>query len=125
MKALIVMNHELTEDQEKDLKNNWNITHIWVMSTVSKSIWRNIPPNMDKNELKKHIKLITEKEIKGFNFIIIAGELTACTIIIDAARRQNIRVLTATSQRESVETVSPSGETVKKSVFKHVRFREI
>ena len=121
------MNHKLNNDQMEDLKNNWNIIAVDELNTNEKNIWGNIPPEMNKDELKTYLKPILFKIKNGdYEYIILAGELSACLILIEEIDKTIYAdIITATTRRESIEMISPDGETIKKSVFKHVRFREL
>ena len=120
MKAIVIMNHKLNNDQIEDLKTNWNIDRIDYLNDEEQKRWE-IPPELDTEELQTHLQPIINRASQ-YDFIIIAGELSACLTIINILR--NIRCLTATTKRQSVETIS-GNEVIKKSIFKHVRFREL
>ena len=75
-------------------------------------------------------------EIKAISLMMIAKREGATTVMIGGAPffmsalesaliNEDIHVLYAFSKRESIETTLPSGEVVKKSMFKHVGFVEV
>ncbi len=95
----------------------------------------NVPPeasNEDVRELAR--KLVTQINNHRFpttlSFIMLQGEFTLSYIVyghLAYEREDGDRVVfvVPTTERKTVETVTPDGKTVKKTVFSFVRWREI
>ncbi len=56
--------------------------------------------------------------------VMVQGEMTLCYRVIHLLKKQNIKVICACSQRVTSESIDENGNTVKKSVFEFVQYRE-
>jgi hypothetical protein len=112
MKTCVLLNHDLTPGQREELGGE-----ILELPPELKPIWAQVPPETDYAGVRAHLDPVYEwlwRENPGQ--IVCQGDFTAFAVVIQAGWQ----VLVATSRRESVEE-----NGIKKSIFKHVRFRRV
>lgn len=67
-------------------------------------------------------------KIKGFlgpgSAVMAQGEFTLTYAVINLLKQDGIKVVSACSERNVVESVDENGNTIRKSVFSFIRFRE-
>lgn len=56
--------------------------------------------------------------------VLVQGEMTLCFHVVNLLKKENITVLCACSQRVVTEEKDDEGNTVKKSLFQFVQYRE-
>lgn len=119
MTAVILLNHSLTQEQEKGLKD-LGVTKI---ITIENKLWGAIPA--EEEDITSYIAPIME-EIKTIkpDFLVVQGESTATYKMVDFCKKIGIVALSATTKREVVETQNADGSITKQSVFKHCIFRK-
>jgi hypothetical protein len=85
----------------------------------------NVSPCSDSDEVRE-LAAEYARRIEKMNpaAVLVQGEMTLAYEVIRLLKSAGITVLCATTERNSETTVTESGETVKKSVFSFVRFRE-
>lgn len=121
MKTCAILNHNLTQEQIAELGGD-----VHQLTPDLKSIWGQIPPDVSKAGVWEHLKPIEDwLEENRPDQIVCQGDFTAFALVCDWALYRKCPVLVATSRRETVETVDPSGCTTKTAVFRHVQFRRV
>lgn len=121
MSVFIILNHELTQEQARDLAVYGEIV---TLTSDQKKIWGQIPATGDMYDVRKHIANITD-EIKHHDAVVCQGEFSAFAEVLDWCQTLEKRLLVGCSRRETVEEVLPDGSTKKIAVFRHVQFRKI
>ena len=118
-RLLWISNHKPSIEQIEDAKrNNYEIIEAKVPS------WGRIPPEWTMDDIRE-LLLPELPPLNNYHVIAVMGELTACMVVCDLARKQGIPVVTPTTKRVSVEETCHDGSVRKTSKFKHVRFRRI
>ena len=56
--------------------------------------------------------------------VLVQGEFTYAYNVVSILKAKGIRVVAATTAREVVEETDTSGATIKKAIFRFIRFRE-
>lgn len=117
MKLLKLLNHNLTESQEKELKEVWGVTEIVTLS----------PENLKKfgqvtKESYNDVINSINNEIKEINpdLMFIQGQAGVVHNVINA--NKNIIPLFAMTERRSKEIENPDGTVTKTNVFEHQCF---
>ena len=124
-RALIVMNHVLSDEQIADLRENWGATEILYLPKHLKDLISQIPP--DLGELKTYIKPLLDyinEILKPGDLLIIAGEPGATFLIVNYALSKKYIPIYATTRREIIEEKLDNGKVHITRTFKHVRFRK-
>ena len=124
---MVILNHKITEDQKKDLQNNYSVNSFHFLPDELQAKLKQIDPEASLVQLQGSIIYPVIQEIKKVNpdYLWIQGESTVCFNIQTWCNNNGIILLTATTKREVQEVISCDGSTVKKSIFKHVRFRRL
>lgn len=123
-KALIIMSHQLMEDQKEELEKVWKVTEFVFLSSRLRELWSNIPPELES--ITKHLYPIYDW-IRYFglyeDLAIIQGDLGATYIVVEWARNWGLIPIYPTTRKEVREKHLPDGRVVQEKIFKHVRFR--
>jgi hypothetical protein len=129
-KMLVLLNHSLSEDQVYDAKVSLGVDEISYAPKDILECWGNISPTMSMWELREYIQPVFDwlrSVIKPNDILLIQGEATATFQVVTAIRQafvmENIRCVSATTERVVEEQHQPDGSIQKKSVFRHVRYR--
>lgn len=84
-----------------------------------------VDPFLDTEGVKQLAKEYTGRIIEqNPNVVLVQGEMTLCFHVVELLKKEGIKVLCACSQRISSEETDTEGNTVKKSIFQFVQFRE-
>jgi len=121
-KMFLVFNHNLTNEQRLDAVKTLNVKEFVEMPDELKNKWSNIDPSAEKVDIAD-IEEWLYANTNESDIVLIQGEQGATCKLVKFAKNINIIPMYATSKRESVE-VENNGEIIKKSIFKHVRYRE-
>ena len=122
-RMFLLFSHKLTEEQEKDAKENLGIEEFVYLPENLQKTWSNIPPEIeDIKPLLEDIKqFLREKASKG-DVVLIQGDFGAVVEIVEFIRYWLVPVY-ATTKR--VVTERKKGDRIiKQSQFKHVKFRK-
>ena len=123
MKAYCLLNHELTENQIKELAEKYDCSKIIYPDENLTSAWSQIPTTVKPN--KMIITKVTDwlKSAVEFDVLIIQGEYGSTFTLVDYALKNRLIPLYAVTKRTVEET--RVGETVtRNAIFQHVCFRE-
>jgi phosphomannomutase len=123
MKMFLLFSHQLTDEQKKDAIENLKVTKFISLPEKLQKLWSNIPPEIDSlgeylNDIKSFIRLNANKG----DFILIQGDFGAVCEMVKFSKENNFVGIYATTKREVVEE-KDGDKVVKKSIFKHIRFR--
>lgn len=121
--AFCLLNHELTQNQVKELKEEFNVSQIIYPSKELSQLWSQIPPSnrTDKTIINKIISFI--EFAKKDDVLIVQGDFASTFMIVDFALKNELIPICATTKRIAKE--SRQGEVVKREyIFEHVCFRK-
>ena len=122
MSVFVILNHNLTQDQRKELTERFG--EVVELDKEEKALWSQIPATGDHLEVQKHIRPILLK-VQEHDAVVCQGEFTAFAAVFTLCQTAQKDVLVACSKRETVETLGEDGAVVKKAVFRHVQFRRV
>ena len=123
MKALIILNHKLTADQNNELREQHGADMISTLTPAQKTIWGQIPADGTQDDVACHIQSILDL-IGGVDLVVCQGEFTAFSIVHSKCSSFNIPLLVACSERVTVENTEADGTSTKTAVFRHIQFRK-
>jgi hypothetical protein len=121
--AFCLLNHELTQNQVKELKEEFNVSQIIYPSKELSQLWSQIPPSKrtDKSIINKIISFL--EFAKKDDVLIVQGDFASTFMIVDFALKNELIPICATTKRIAKE--SRQGEVVKREyIFEHVCFRK-
>jgi hypothetical protein len=94
------------------------------------ALWKNVPADASLWDLKEYLQPIKDwlrTTLRGNDLLLVQGESVSSYIIVDNVRLgfplDNVKCIAATSCRDVVEEKQEDGSVVKKSIFRHKRFR--
>ena len=123
MKMYLLFSHTLTEPQIKDAKTTLKIDEFIYLPKNLQKIWSEIPPQID--DLSEYLSDIKEflKNAKKGDYVLIQGDFGAVYHMVNFSKDLGIIPIYATTKRETIET-KVDDKVIKKSIFRHIRFRE-
>lgn len=121
MSVLVILNHDLTTEQNNDLAVYGEVI---TLTPDQKKVWGQVPSEGDIYAVQRHIESITS-QIKQHDVVICQGEFSAFAEVLDWCQTLGKRLLVGCSRRETVETCREDGSCRKTAVFRHVQFRRV
>ena len=120
-KALLVFSHQLTENQEKELIEKYEVKKIESLPNELQNMWSNVSINKDYKENLEKIKNFVKKKFGKGDIILIQGNWGYTYNLVKWSIGNELIPVYSYTER-NVEEIK-DGETVKKiSYFKHVKF---
>jgi len=120
---ILLFNHTLTEAQKADAKISLGVEDFVALPHELQNIWSNVPPEIESlKSLLVPIRAFVQKEAKEGDHILIQGDFGATCQMVKYAKSLGLIPVYATTKREVVE-VKEDDKVIKKSLFKHERFR--
>jgi len=120
----LIFNHTLTQAQIEEAEASFGIVQIVPLPEKLQSLWSNLPPDMENlaHYLAPLLSYI-DQDIGSDDIVLVQGDFGATCLVVRHLRRRGIRAVYATTRRE-VREVREGDRVVKRSIFRHVRFRE-
>ncbi|HHV26938.1 MAG TPA: hypothetical protein GXX63_07055 [Tissierellia bacterium] len=124
MKMLVILSHELLEEQIKEANEKLDVDLIVEIPSELKKIWGNISPEgpFPVDLVEKIIKWINENA-KEEDYVLVQGDFGATYYVVDYCIKSGRVPIYATTNREVEERIE-NGVTRIERVFKHVNFRK-
>ena len=122
-KALLLFSHQLTENQEKELVENFKVKKIVSLSSELQEMWSNVSIKENYKENLEKIKKYIEENYKENDVMLVKGNWGYTYNIVTWSIEKKLIPVNSYTER-NVEEIK-DGENVKKiSYFKHVKFIE-
>lgn len=122
-KALLLFSHQLTENQEKELVENFKVKKIVSLSSELQEMWSNVSIKKNYKENLEKIKKYIEENFNENDVILVQGNWGYTYNIVKWSIEKKLVPVYSYTER-NVEEIK-DGENVKKiSYFKHVKFIE-
>lgn len=123
MKMLLLFSHQLTQEQ-KEQAYSMGVSSFVPLPSHLQKIWSNVPPNeKDIVTYLYPVKEWFEQAAKKNDIALIQGDFGACYHMANFAKSLDVTAVYATTQRV-VEEKTIDNKNIKRSIFKHVIFRE-
>lgn len=125
-KVFVLLNHELTENQNKELLEEFEVSDIIYPSKNILDFWSNIScsKKLDIDTLKKNICSWLRQEAKENDYVIVQGEFGATFFVVDFCFQNYLIPIYSTSKRIYKEVNNNDGSISRTHVFKHECFRK-
>lgn len=123
-KLFLLFSHAITNKQKKDAETNLNINKIVHLPDELQHKWSNIPANL--NSLKEYIqpfKNWLKNNAGQKDYILIQGDFGAVYLIVNWAKKNDLKPIYSTTERISKEQVV-KGKVKSVKIFEHNRFRK-
>ena len=122
-KALLLFSHQLTENQEKELVENFKVKKIVSLSSELQEMWSNVSIKENYKENMEKIKKYIEENFNENDVMLVQGNWGYTYNIVKWSIEKRLVPVYSYTER-NVEEIK-DGENVKKiSYFKHVKFIE-
>ena len=122
-KALLLFSHQLTENQEKELVENFKVKKIVSLSSELQEMWSNVSTKKNYKENLEKIKKYIEENFNENDVMLVQGNWGYTYNIVKWSIEKKLVPVYSYTER-NVEEIK-DGENVKKiSYFKHVKFIE-
>lgn len=122
-KALLLFSHQLTENQEKELVENFKVKKIVSLSSELQKMWSNVSIKENYKENLEKIKKYIEENFNENDVMLVQGNWGYTYNIVKWSIEKKLVPVYSYTER-NVEEIK-DGENVKKiSYFKHVKFIE-
>ena len=122
-KALLLFSHQLTENQEKELVQNFKVKKIVSLSSELQEMWSNVSIKENYKENLEKIKKYIEENFNENDVMLVQGNWGYTYNIVRWSIEKKLVPVYSYTER-NVEEIK-DGENVKKiSYFKHVKFIE-
>ena len=122
-KALLLFSHQLTENQEKELVENFKVKKIVSLSSELQEMWSNVSTKKNYKENLEKIKKYIEENFNENDVMLVQGNWGYTYNIVKWSIEKKLIPVYSYTER-NVEEIK-DGENVKKiSYFKHVKFIE-
>lgn len=122
-KALLLFSHQLTENQEKELVENFKVKKIVSLSSELQEMWSNVSIKENYKENMEKIKKYIEENFNENDVMLVQGNWGYTYNIVKWSIEKKLVPVYSYTER-NVEEIK-DGENVKKiSYFKHVKFIE-
>lgn len=121
-KMILLLSHKLSEEQIQDAKINWGVEEFITLPNELQKLWSNFDAEAEKLDLEA-FKEFVKNEVKSGDVVLIQGDFGATFTMVKFALELGLVPVYATTNRKVIE-VQVNSEIVKKSMFKHRRFRE-
>lgn len=124
IKTFILTNHNSSEDQIADLKNNWAVSDVVVLPANLKDLWGAIPPEIESvaEAVQPVIEWLSANCSRN-DLVWVQGEWGATFEVLRWCSQNSVCAIYSTTKRVATEVKTDKG-TVMTHVFKHVRFRK-
>ena len=122
-KALLLFSHQLTENQEKELVQNFKVKKIVSLCSELQEMWSNVSIKKNYKENLEKIKKYIEENFNENDVMLVQGNWGYTYNIVKWSIEKKLVPVYSYTER-NVEEIK-DGENVKKiSYFKHVKFIE-
>lgn len=123
-KIFLLFSHTLTTDQEKDLKEHHGIEEMIYLPSNLQDIWSNVDPEIIEDEKLQEVLDYVISNSKKKDYVLIQGEWGFVYKSIDFFKENKRVPIYSTTKRDVVETTQPDGTIIKKSIFKHIKYKK-
>jgi len=120
----LIFSHKLTPEQERDLRQNWQVEKFIVLPEHLQELWSNIPPDLPElNCYLEPIKHWLKENARSDDLVLIQGDFGAVYIMVNYAFELRLIPVYATTERLIKKEVSSKGEVALSRIFRHKIFR--
>lgn len=124
VKLHLLFNHTLTQEQLSDAKASILCEEFVTLPRELQELWSNVPSALESlEEYLKPIKEYARANVQKDDFVLVQGDFGATYIMVNFLKSLGAKPIYATTSRDVLE-IREGDKVVKKSIFKHERFRE-
>ncbi len=121
-KMILLFSHTLSDEQKNDAIKSFGVKEFVSLPQELQKEWSNFDPDLDTLDAKPFQEFLQNIANIG-DVVLIQGDFGVTFSIVTFALSLGLIPVYATTKREVVE-VEENEQFIKKSIFKHRRFRE-
>jgi len=118
----LLFSHTLSDEQAVDARDGLGVDEIVYLPQELQALWSGFDPSLERVDTEGFERFLS-KEANIGDIVLIQGDFGASFKMVQFALENKLIPVYATTKREVTELVE-EGEKIKKSIFKHVRFRQ-
>jgi len=118
----LLFSHTLSDEQAVDARDGLGVDEIVYLPQELQALWSGFDPSLERVDTEEFERFLS-KEANIGDIVLIQGDFGASFKMVQFALENKLIPVYATTKREVTELVE-DGEKIKKSIFKHVRFRK-
>lgn len=123
-KMFLLFSHKLNEEQKADAIKNLNVDEFVYLDENLQKIWSNVPTNLSTlKEFLIPFENFLKSTASKTDIVLVQGDFGAVYKMVMFCKSQGLIPVYATTKR-IVEEIKEDDKIVKKSIFKHERYRE-
>lgn len=123
-KMFLLFSHKLSNEQKNDAIKNLNIDEFIYLDTELQQKWSNVPTDISSlGSFLVPFEDFLKSSASENDVVLIQGDFGAVYKMVDFSKSLKFTPVYATTKR-MVEEVKEGDKIVKKSIFKHERYRE-
>lgn len=122
---ILLFNHRLTAQQEKDARASLGISRITQPPADIRMVWAQVPPEIE--ELTGYLAPVfawLAGVARPGDHVLVQGEFGATCLAVGEAFRLGLVPVYSTTRREAVENHLADGRVEIRHTFSHVRYRK-
>jgi len=120
-KMILLFSHTLSDEQIIDGKKKFGVDEFLYLPSELQKLWSNFDADLERLDTQR-FKEFLQKNANIGDVVLVQGDFGASFTMVNFALDLGLIPVYATTKREVVEVVE-NGVSVKKSIFKHRRFR--
>jgi len=121
-RMFLLFSHTLSDEQAVDARERLRVDEIVYLPQELQALWGGFDPSLERVDTEEFERFLS-KEANIDDIVLIQGDFGASFKMVQFALENKLIPVYATTKREVMELVE-DGEKIKKSIFKHVRFRK-
>lgn len=118
---ILLFSHILSDEQIIDGKKEFGVDEFLYLPNELQKLWSNFDADLERLDIQRFKEFLQSNANDG-DIVLIQGDFGASFTMVNCALDLGLIPVYATTKREVVEVVE-NGVSVKKSIFKHRRFR--
>lgn len=124
MKMVVLMNHEMSEEQTGVAVNELKVDCFITMPPFIAAIWGNVDPeaDFDKLEVEKVVKWLGETTVRR-DYVLVQGDYGLTFAVVDWCLVNGRKAVYATTRRVAKESCN-EGVTIVQREFRFVKYRK-
>lgn len=121
-RMILLFSHQLSDEQKNDAIKSFKVDEFISLQQELQKLWSNFDADAQKLDLVSFEEFLKSVAKEG-DVVLIQGDFGATFSMVNFALNLGLIPIYATTKREVLEVLE-AGQSLKRSIFKHRRFRE-
>ncbi len=120
----LIFSHNLTDEQKADAIKTLGTEEFIYLPNELQQKWSNVPPDLERlNDFLSPIITYLKTNVRPNDYVLVQGDFGATYITVNFVKQLQATPIYATTKRQVIEVIEQD-KIIKKSIFKHERFRK-